>query len=66
MMFLAGGKVKPGLVGDHPNMADTADNNLKFHTDFRQVYASVLDNWLGVNSKEVLGKEYKAVELFKG
>lgn len=65
MMFLAGGKVKAALVGDHPNMADAADNNLKFHTDFRQVYAAVLDNWLGVNSKEVLGKEYKAVEIFK-
>jgi len=65
MMFLAGGKVKAGLVGAHPNMADTADNNLKFHTDFRQVYAAVLDNWLGVPSKDVLGKEFTPVELFK-
>lgn len=65
MMFLAGGKVKPGLVGAHPNMADAADNNLKFHTDFRQVYASVLDTWLGVPSRDVLGKEHQPVDIFK-
>lgn len=64
-MFLAGGKVKTGIVGAHPNLAQLEMGNLKHHTDFRQVYASVLDQWLGVPSKEVLGGEYKAVEVFK-
>lgn len=64
-MFLIGGKVKSGVVGAHPSLTDVPMGNLKFHTDFRQVYASVLDKWLGVPSKDVLGGAYKGVEVFK-
>jgi uncharacterized protein (DUF1501 family) len=65
IMFLAGGKVKPGLVGSYPSLSDAADNNLKFSTDFRQVYAAILDNWLGVPGKDVLGKAFTPVDVFK-
>jgi uncharacterized protein (DUF1501 family) len=64
-MFLIGGKVKPGLVGEHPSLTDLYMNKLKHNTDFRQVYAAVLDGWLGVPSKEVLGGEFKPVEVFQ-
>ena len=64
-MFLVGGRVKPGAIGKHPSLTELEIGNLKHHTDFRQVYAGVLDTWLGVPSKTVLGGEYKAVELFK-
>jgi uncharacterized protein (DUF1501 family) len=65
-MFLIGGKVKPGLIGAHPSLTQLDRGNLVHHTDFRQVYATILDNWLGVPSKEVLGEEFKHVEIFKG
>jgi uncharacterized protein (DUF1501 family) len=65
-MFLVGSKVKAGLVGEHPSLTQLEMGNLKHHTDFRQVYAAILDNWLGVPSKEVLGETYKPVEIFKG
>ncbi len=64
-VFLVGGKVKAGLVGAHPSLTELEAGNLKFHTDFRQVYATVLDQWLGVKSKDVLGGEYNNVEVFK-
>ena len=64
-MFLVGGKIKPGVVGAHPSLAKLEDGNLAHHTDFRQVYADVLDQWLGVSSKEVLGERYKALDLFQ-
>jgi uncharacterized protein (DUF1501 family) len=64
-MFLVGGKVKPGVVGAHPSLTDIPMNKLKHHTDFRQVYASVLDQWLGVPSREILGGEYKTVEVLR-
>lgn len=64
-MLLVGGKVRPGVVGDHPSLTQLEMGNLKHHTDFRQVYAAILDQWLGVSSKEVLGQEFKAVEVFK-
>jgi len=63
-MLLVGGKVKVGVIGKHPSLTDLDQDNLKHHTDFRQVYATVLDKWLGVNSKEVLGQEFKPLELF--
>lgn len=63
-MFLVGGKVKAGAVGDHPSLGDLDMGNLKFGTDFRRVYAAVLDTWLGVPSKDVLGGGFKPVEVF--
>ena len=64
-MFLIGGKVKPGLVGAHPSLEKIPMGNLQHHTDFRQVYAAVLDGWLGVPSKDVLGQKFDAVEIIK-
>jgi uncharacterized protein (DUF1501 family) len=64
-MFLVGGKVKAGLIGAHPSLTELEFGNLKFHTDFRRVYASVLEQWLGVASKDVLGGTYTPVEIFK-
>ena len=65
-MFLLGGKVKGGIVGKHPSLTDIPMSNLLHHTDFRQVYATVLDKWLGVDSKAVLGGKYEAVDVLKG
>jgi uncharacterized protein (DUF1501 family) len=63
-MFLVGGGVKAGIVGEHPSLTKLEEGNLIHSTDFRQVYAAVLDKWLGVDAKVVLGGEYKAVEVF--
>ena len=55
-MFLVGGKVKAGVVGKHPSLTELDDGQPEVtQTDFRQVYAAVLDQWLGVSSKDVLG-----------
>jgi uncharacterized protein (DUF1501 family) len=64
-MLLVGGRVKAGVVGSHPSLTALEHGNLKHHTDFRQVYAAVLDGWLGVNSKDVLGGTFAPVEVFK-
>jgi uncharacterized protein (DUF1501 family) len=63
-MFLVGSKVKAGVVGAHPSLTQLEDGNLKHHTDFRQVYAAVLEQWLGVASKDVIGDGFKPVEVF--
>jgi len=64
-MLLVGGKVKSGLVGTHPSLTDLAFGNFKHSIDFRQVYATVLEQWLGVTSKGVLGGAYAPVDIFK-
>ena len=63
-MFLVGGKVKPGAVGKHPSLEKLVDGNLEFGTDFRQVYAAILEKWLGVSSKDVVGSGFKPVDVF--
>jgi uncharacterized protein (DUF1501 family) len=63
-VFLAGTRVKPGLIGKLPSLTDLEDGDLKFHTDFRQVYAAVLDDWLGWKSRDVLQGEYAPVSVF--
>lgn len=65
-MFLIGNKVKPGLVGAHPDMGKLDMGNLVHTLDFRSVYSAVLDQWLGVKSREVLDGEFKAADVFAG
>ena len=64
-MFVAGNKVVGGLVGKHPSLSDLTDGDLKYHTDFRRVYATLLDDWLGVKSETVLGGKFEHLNLLK-
>lgn len=62
-LFLAGGGIKPGIVGAQPSLTDLDRGDLKFHTDFRTVYATLLDGWLGCSSQVVLGSEFGKVDV---
>jgi uncharacterized protein (DUF1501 family) len=64
-MFVAGSRVRAGLVGEHPSLSDLDNGDLKFHTDFRQVYATLLEHWLGWSSPSVLGGEFKSIDLLQ-
>lgn len=62
-MLLVGGRVRPGLIGKHPSMTELENNGPKHHTDFRRVYATLLDNWLKIDSQTVLGEKFESIEL---
>ena len=64
-MFCIGPGVKPGVMGAHPSLTDLVDGDLKHHTDFRQVYAALLQNWLGYPAEPVLGKGFLPVDCVK-
>jgi uncharacterized protein (DUF1501 family) len=66
-LFVAGPGVKGGLVGKHPSLkpGDLASGDVKFHTDFRRVYATLLDGWLECDSRHVLGEKFEHVKLLK-
>jgi uncharacterized protein (DUF1501 family) len=64
-MLVAGPGVKPGPVGVHPSLTDLTDGDLKYHTDFRRVYATLLDDWLNVDSKTVLGEKFESLKFVK-
>jgi uncharacterized protein (DUF1501 family) len=60
-VFLVGPTVKPGVIGAFPSLTDLDDGDQKFHTDFRQVYAAILQQWLGCDSEAVLGGKFEPV-----
>jgi len=64
-MFLIGDMVKPGLLGRHPSLSKLDEGDLVYNTDFRQVYASVLSDWMGADDKAILGKSYTKADVLK-
>jgi uncharacterized protein (DUF1501 family) len=62
-LFVAGPAVKSGQVGKYPGLGDLDDGDLKFTMDFRKLYATLLDQWLSVDSRAVLGAKFDHVEL---
>ena len=64
-LFVVGPGVKGGAVGKHPSLTDLDDGDLRHHTDFRQVYATLLDEWLKVDSKTVLHEKFSHIDLLK-
>jgi uncharacterized protein (DUF1501 family) len=64
-MFLAVPKVKAGLVGQTPRPGDLVDGDLKWSIDFRQVYATLLDQWLRLPAETVLGQRFENLPLLE-
>jgi uncharacterized protein (DUF1501 family) len=62
-MFVLGQSVKGGLYGDHPGLSDLDDGDLKFGMDFRAVYATVLENWLGASAQDLLGGSFDTLNF---
>ena len=62
-MFVVGPHVNGGLVGEHPSLSDLGNGDLKFHTDFRSVYATLLENWLDIPAEPVLGVAFPMMEF---
>ena len=58
-VFLAGPAVKPGLLGAYPSLTDLDDGDLKPVVDFRRVYATILESWLGLPSETALGGTFE-------
>ncbi len=67
-LFVFGKGVKTSVVGTNPNLSDLENNNIKMQTDFRQVYATMLTDWLGDTKPEataVLQKDYDILPIFQ-
>ena len=64
-MFVVGSGVRGGLHGRHPSLTDLDDGNLKMTTDFRRVYATMIEKWLGVHdSASILKGAFESLPLF--
>jgi uncharacterized protein (DUF1501 family) len=64
-VFVVGPIAKAGLIGSHPSLNDLDDGDLKFHTDFRRVYATLLTGWLDCPAEPVVGAGFAALPLLR-
>jgi uncharacterized protein (DUF1501 family) len=66
LMMVLGGMVRGGLHGTAASLApgsptlENSSGDVRYETDFRSVYARVLDQWLGVNSVPILNGDFRA------
>jgi uncharacterized protein (DUF1501 family) len=61
----AGPAVQAGLVGRAPSLTDPQQGDLRRSLDFPQVYATVLEDWLGLPAKDALGGTFEHLPLFR-
>jgi uncharacterized protein (DUF1501 family) len=53
-------------LGRYPSLTDTDEGDLKYTTDFRRVYSTLLENWLNADSTQVLGNKFEQLALYDG
>lgn len=57
-LFVMGGAVRPGLYGRQPSLEQLDAGDLVFNTDFRSVYATILERGMQAPARKVLGQEF--------
>ena len=62
-VLFAGCSLPKPVIGKLPSLTDLDDGDLKFHTDFRSVYATIVEQWFADKSKQVLGESYPKISL---
>jgi uncharacterized protein (DUF1501 family) len=65
MAFVIGDHVKGGLYGEYPSLeADKLlEGDLHFNNDFRSTYATILENWMGLDSKPVVNGSFEKFDF---
>jgi uncharacterized protein (DUF1501 family) len=64
--FVVGDLVKGGLYGEYPSLTPgkLLDGDLHYNNDFRGLYATLLENWLGLDSKPIVGGSFEKLDFF--
>ncbi|MGN6194366.1 MAG: DUF1501 domain-containing protein [Ginsengibacter sp.] len=63
MFFVGGGLKQKGLLNPMADLSDLNQGDLKFTVDFKNVYATMLQNWLGADHEKILGKKYNIMNF---
>ncbi|MDP7348198.1 MAG: DUF1501 domain-containing protein, partial [Phycisphaeraceae bacterium] len=64
-MFLFGDMVNPGMLGKYPSLTKLDKDDLIYNLDFRSVYTAILQDWMKVDAKTVLGKPFKPANVLR-
>lgn len=63
MFFVSGGLKEKGVLNALPDLTDLQEGDLKHKVDFKQVYATILKNWLQTDDKKILGKQFDYLQF---
>lgn len=63
MFVISSGLKQKGLLNEMPNLADLNEGDLKYKVDFKNVYATILKNWLNADADKILGKHYETLNF---
>ena len=57
--FILGDHVEGGMYGEYPSLNDLTLGNLKYNVDFRSAYASILDQWMELDSAPIVNGKFE-------
>lgn len=60
-LFVLGSAIRGGVFGDAPGLTDLEDGDVRFTTDFRQVYATLLERWFNVDARPILASTFEPI-----
>ena len=65
--FVIGDAVKGGTYGEYPSLdpAKLDEGDLRWNNDFRNTYATILEQWMGLDAKSILGGSYEQFDFIK-
>ena len=59
-LFILGGQLKTkGLYNEMPDLMNLDDGDVRYSIDFRQVYSSILSNWLEADASNIMGRSFQ-------
>jgi uncharacterized protein (DUF1501 family) len=63
--FVIGNNVKGGLYGEYPSLDESKllEGDLHFNNDFRGLYSTLLENWIGIDAKTVVGGNFEKMDF---
>jgi len=66
--FVVGDRVKGGLYGEYPSLAPEKllEGDLHFNNDFRGLYSTLLEQWMGIDAKPVVGGAFEQMDFIAG
>lgn len=63
MFLISGGLKRKGLLNPLPDLANLNEGDLKYNVDFKNVYATILKNWLNADADKILGGNYSTLDF---
>lgn len=63
MFLISGGLKQKGILNAMPDLIDLNEGDLKYNVDFKNVYATILKNWLQADADKILGKHYDTLNF---